>query len=116
MKYSCDLCDYNTSSKKDYSKHLTTQKHMKADKILMSNPEKSHLELNIKLFECTCGNVYKHSQSLHKHKASCCKLYGNNNQKNEEKPNNVCNSGFVIDKEIVMSMLLKNQEMMKKVM
>ena len=83
IKYSCDLCHYNTSSKKDYIKHLTTLKHLKADKILMSNPEKSHLEFNIKLFECTCGNVYKHRQSLHKHKASCCKLSGNNNQKND---------------------------------
>ena len=116
-KYICNLCNYFTSSKKDYNKHIHTLKHMKADKILTLNSEKSHLEPSIKLFECDCGNIYKHRQSLHKHKTMCNKLSGYDKiVKNEEHSNNPSNSGFVIDKEIVMTMLLQNQEMMKKVM
>ena len=40
QKYICDICDYDTSSHKDFNKHLLTQKH----KRLMEtneNPQKS---------------------------------------------------------------------------
>jgi len=26
-KFSCEKCDYNTSDKKDFTKHISTQKH-----------------------------------------------------------------------------------------
>ena len=28
-KFYCDFCDYNTSNKKDYDKHILTPKHKK---------------------------------------------------------------------------------------
>ena len=31
-KFVCNFCDYNTNNKKDFSKHLSTDKHKKRDK------------------------------------------------------------------------------------
>ena len=37
IKYHCNYCDFSTSNKKDYNRHLLTRKHKKtqnADKII----------------------------------------------------------------------------------
>jgi len=64
IKYFCEICDFITSNKKDYSKHLATDKH-----IGLTNP-------NIKtpknpFFNCICGKSYKHLSSLCAHKKKC---------------------------------------------
>ena len=64
-KYSCESCDYNTSSMKDFNKHLLTRKHKmltNVDKTVPENPD----------FICdVCGKLYKYRQSLHVHKQKC---------------------------------------------
>ena len=40
----CNICDYYTSSKKDFNKHISTRKHQikdKSNQIEPKNPEKS---------------------------------------------------------------------------
>ena len=64
IKYFCEICDFITSNKKDYAKHLATDKH-----IGLTNP-------NIKtqknpFFNCICGKSYKHLSSLCAHKKKC---------------------------------------------
>ena len=67
-KYTCEKCDYNTSNKKDYVKHLSTQKH----KILIDTNEKSPKSPKMSLpYICECGKEYKHSSSLCSHKRKC---------------------------------------------
>jgi len=44
LKYNCDLCDYHTSSKKDYAKHSATDKH-KGNKKVVKNPPKYNCDL-----------------------------------------------------------------------
>ena len=67
-EFKCENCNYITSSKKDYKKHLTTAKHKK-----MTSGEKVPIKTNklIKQFECECGNLYSSRQSLHRHKKTC---------------------------------------------
>ena len=65
MNFNCDVCDYMSSNKKDYTKHILTQKH----KILTNtyiNTSKF-----IPLFNCNCGKSYKHRQRLYNHKKLC---------------------------------------------
>jgi hypothetical protein len=65
-KYICEVCNYITSNKKDYTKHLTTRKHK-----ILTNPNKNPNEKSPKIFECECGKKYKHISSLSFHKKNC---------------------------------------------
>ncbi len=64
----CKSCYYNTSSKKDYTKHLYTSKHLRLtnmDKLATENP------LTSKKYICKCTKSYNHVSSLCKHKKTC---------------------------------------------
>ena len=67
-KYCCKKCDYVTSNKNDYEKHLLTGKHQMDDKWMTEKSQKSQ-----NLFECSCGKQYKYRQGLHKHQLKCTK-------------------------------------------
>jgi len=64
INYFCEICDFNTCNKKDFSRHLTTDKH-----IGLTNPnEKTQKN---PFFNCICGKSYKHLSSLCAHKKKC---------------------------------------------
>ena len=58
----CICCNYITSRKSQYERHLLTAKH-----INLTNPNKKVLHWH----ECDCGKKYKHLSSLCAHKKSC---------------------------------------------
>jgi hypothetical protein len=69
----CELCDYTTSSKKDFNKHNSTRKHKKNEKENQleqnrtKNPEKSHFN-----FACEkCNKQYISKSGLWNHKKKC---------------------------------------------
>ena len=61
----CKSCDYETSKKSDYEKHLTTTKHKNT-----TNKEKLQQE-SLNTFICSCGKSYNHRASLFNHKKKC---------------------------------------------
>jgi hypothetical protein len=68
QKFYCNICDYSTSNKKDYSKHLLTDKHKKTENAsdLLVNASKK-----TPYFECICGKNYKHDSSYYRHIKKC---------------------------------------------
>ena len=60
QNYFCELCDFNTCNKKDYTRHLLTNKH----KILI-NPNEN---LPKNPIICSCGKTFKHLSTLSAHK------------------------------------------------
>ena len=58
-KHACETCDYSTSQKASYEKHLLTGKHIK----LTNASSGKH--------ECACGKLFSHKQSLFRHKKMC---------------------------------------------
>ena len=62
IEYNCEPCDYVTSSKSDYNKHLNTAKHKRVTRGDTNDP-KTH--------KCICGKDFKHRQGLWKHKKNC---------------------------------------------
>ena len=97
--YVCEICDYKTSSKKDYSKHLLTVKHQKKGNPTFSPKNPKIISENInKIFQCNCGKVYKHSPSLSAHKKKC---------KEETKPSEI--------NELITYLIKENSELKKEI-
>ena len=69
LNFRCEKCDYNTSNKKDYNKHILTGKHKLSVLSLTNNDNK--ISKNPKIFTCDCGKEYKYRQGLHTHKKTC---------------------------------------------
>jgi len=76
-KFYCDICDFGCSKKGDYSRHLTTRKHIK---LTNANPDanqelfdkKSNTITNISdRYVCDCGSSFSHKSSLCRHKKKC---------------------------------------------
>ena len=74
-KFHCNICDYSTSRKSQYVRHLSTSKHNNTTNTTNLVPESSAA------FNCDCGNTYKHRQSLYNHKRKCQILLGNTSEK-----------------------------------
>ena len=56
-KFYCDCCDYNTSKKSDFAKHLTTDKHKNNEngsKMVVNGSEKSP---KVAQYVCECGKI-----------------------------------------------------------
>jgi hypothetical protein len=72
----CEYCHYNTSSKKDFKKHILTKKHKhneyNQEKINQPSPRNM-------MCVCVCGKSYNHRASLFNHKKSCGIVNGSGN-------------------------------------
>jgi hypothetical protein len=67
--YVCNICDYVTSNKKDYNKHINTIKHINNKKSPQHN------------MVCECGKTYINRSSLFNHRKVCpMKCKDGNNQ------------------------------------
>ena len=93
-EYHCEKCNYITSKKYNYNKHLSTPKHILAidgnEKVAKSS--KFHICEN-------CNKAYKDSSGLWKHNKIC---HSNNNSKHIDKD------------EIIMMLLKQNSELIKE--
>ena len=105
--FRCYNCDYFTCNKKDYNKHILTQKHKMLTNDLHKNPINPTIN-EIKNNVCECGNSYKHRQSLYKHKKICSL----NNINNSNTNSNLQQINF--DTNIVLELVKKNQEFQKE--
>lgn len=68
--YKCENCNYCTSKKTDYNRHLLTIKHLnmiKNSEVINNKSIKMHDEK----FQCFCGKLYKHYSSYCRHIKNC---------------------------------------------
>ena len=112
-KHSCVYCNYNTSSYKDYMKHLTTRKHTRRtilNEIELENPNKSP-----SVFKCDCGKEYSARNSLWYHKKKCD--YDENKQSNNMVSTTDMNNPVLLEKMFAMftQMMTQNQDFMTNV-
>jgi len=103
--YFCKNCDYSTSNKKDYKKHILTLKHKNTDKPLTltdgfvpKNPE------TITSYVGECGRRYKHRQSLFNHKKKC----SNDEENNED-------DSPLNEKGLIMTLLQQNNQLQNQI-
>jgi len=101
QKYICKECNYTTSNKKDYNKHITTRKHL----LLTDIDEK--IPKNPQPFMCECGKNYKYRQSFHAHKKKCSYLNDFKNEIVEESDNN---NTINNNTDMIMVLIKQNSE------
>ena len=76
-KYICELCDYITSHKGSFDRHIATRKHQR-----MKQNAKNAQRLK---YQCEiCDKILKSRTSLWRHKKKCFILFQTHNQKNGE--------------------------------
>jgi hypothetical protein len=90
--FKCNICKYLTSNKKDYKKHLETIKHQN-----LANPKNNPPKPPN--YTCTCGNSYKHRQSLYNHHIKCT---NHKSENNDDKP---------ITNELVLQLIQQSRQL-----
>jgi hypothetical protein len=93
--FTCKKCDYCTCKLNEWNRHVLTMKHLKADADLQELY--GIQETIVNYFSCSCGKIYKHRQSLHKHKKECI-------EKQETNKNEISN-------EVVVELIKENKEL-----
>jgi len=108
-KYSCEDCDYTTSKKFNYDKHILTSKHKQA--ILSNHLSTKVAKSSTKKYKCECGKGYNDNSGLWRHKKKCIVIIGNNelNDDNDYKKS-------LTDKEFMIELIKNNTEVQKMMM
>jgi len=110
--FECQKCNYNTSKKYDYDKHILTDKHKNSEIVNIFN-EKSTEKSPEKLFTCEiCYKKYKERSGLWRHKKKCngtsicdnSSIYDNNDFENNIEQHIKLTD--ITDKELII-MLIK---------
>lgn len=77
VKYCCESCDYITSNKTDYFRHIKTKKHLKLTSketkttISFLKTKKNAKNANTQFEFCNCGKKFKTRGGLWKHQKKC---------------------------------------------
>ena len=86
-KFNCYICDFHSSNKKDYKRHIETEKHISnvyQSEAINFTPNYPNLAIK---YSCICGKIYKDNSGLWRHKKKCVNELNNlkNQLENEEK-------------------------------
>ena len=93
-QFCCLKCDYNTTRKLNYERHIQSNKH---------KHKLEALPIKVEGFKCICGNTYKYSQGLSKHK-NMCELYKNNKI--------MCKKTLIpVTSEYILQIIMQNHEL-----
>lgn len=70
-KYFCKNCDYSTSRKSQWDRHILTTKHLNNEKWNQKVPDHKEVTTNVDIHKCSCGRTYKYMSGLCKHQKNC---------------------------------------------
>lgn len=114
--FCCEKCDYITSRKNNFDKHMLTRKHHSGNLEMLLGNKSSTIETTT--FSCNiCSKCYLTSSGLWKHKQKChdkCEII--------EKKENSNQDSSIIDNALVLklieqnsSLITQNQELQKQI-
>ena len=114
-EYCCSICDYTTSKKFNYSKHMSTSKHTKS---VIGNQKVANVDknvANVANYSCnTCGSKFVTNSGLWKHNQKCKIIV----QQIETNANTNADDLDVslTDKEVIKMLIKENQEFKSLIM
>jgi len=97
-KFNCEKCNYVTSRKSQYERHLNTAKH----KMIVNDSPESSKKIDIE-YKCICGKIYKYDSGYYRHKKKC--NYVDSELIDNTPPNTM------IDSSLVIELLKENKEL-----
>jgi hypothetical protein len=95
VNFYCKNCDFESSDKWKYDRHLLTAKHKRITKELQIEGKKGIV--NELIYKCECGKEYKYRQGLYKHKQTC-------------DSNNTFKKYFSSNEELIQTIIKENNE------
>ena len=112
-KFYCEKCVFKCSLKSDMSRHLSTRKHK--SNVGGIKMELNYINLHSIKHQCNCGKEYKSQSGLWKHQQKCNIETNNqnNNQTNNQINNGVKEKSDICDKELVITLLKQNAELLE---
>ena len=102
-QFYCDKCHFVCSKESDWMRHIHTRKHIKSYAGVTMD---DCFTPKTAVYECKCGNTYKHRQGLFKHKKNCSIILGDNDKTNISTTIDKND----ITKQLVELIMSKNQE------
>ena len=105
--FNCKDCDFICSKKGDYNRHILTRKHK-----LATSSNNNYIEKTSYICD-NCNKEYQDRTGLWRHKKSCLNDQYKSSGVDKNNMNNITNE-FQLDKELLIKMLLKNQDVMEK--
>jgi len=113
--FHCDYCNFKCSKESNWTQHLLTLKHISRTKF--NDLEQKNAKTCQKQYECHCGKTYTARNSWWYHKKKCILTTTiSTNNTNNNNMLHEADTGIVIDKHTIMTILLQNKEMMTKMM
>jgi hypothetical protein len=108
----CEKCDYKSSKKSDFNRHLLTPKHKNTTFIQHYTTKSAKKNDIVTNFCCDCGKTYPYRGSLHNHKKKCFFL----NEKSAKKRTNeitcdINEDQVILTNDIIIKLLNDNKEM-----
>jgi len=95
-QFYCKKCEYSTSRKSQWDRHISTAKHLMMTKVDDLVQKNAHI--------CNCGKQFGYRQSLYVHKKKC---------KNDKKIDNEENITEKITSEMVLKLITQNTDLQK---
>ena len=99
--FCCVYCDYTTSRKSQYERHLSTDKHKKVENDSKMVVNDSDLVPKSSKYECECGRIYKYDSGYYRHKKNCNHI-------------NIKCADEISDKELIVMLLKQNSQLIEK--
>ena len=96
----CESCDYVTSRKSQYDRHLSTPKHKNTTHTTINTT--NLVPKSSENFICECGKEYKHHSSLWNHKKKC-----------KDNSNSVTDAESLDKDQLIIMLLKQNAELIK---
>jgi hypothetical protein len=102
--YFCKSCDYTTSKKSSFDKHLLTSKHTIINQKIQYDTKKLP-EVAQESYKCSCDKIFKYHSGLWRHKKICT-----SNKQHENTSAIETKSSDTSDKEIIKLLIQENSE------
>jgi hypothetical protein len=115
--FECNKCDFTTSNKKDFNRHLLTIKHKNSENTAIFSDLVTELPQKPRIECCNCNKTYKSRNGLWSHKKTCVKkpvfVETDKSQKMADESNLVIMELLKQNNEFKTMLLEQNHKMME---